>query len=298
MTSSRARGLLGSIIGDRWALDAVIGEGASSVVFEARDVKSKRRVAIKLLFDPSDARIQRERRAAALSHPNVCAAFEVHTSGELTWVVMERLAGETLADRIAKSGPLPAAEVVDVFAQLLSALAAVHDAGLVHGDVKPANVFLVARQGCPPFAKLLDFGASIASKDAAAFDGWHGSTSYMAPEQARRDPKTDARADIYSTGITLCEAMSGKRPSRTFRYLVTQRDESVPEIDPDVPPTLADVIRRATARAPDERYATAREMQAALFAKPRSADSPRESGLRRKISDPALSVQRPPRTKR
>jgi serine/threonine-protein kinase len=279
-------------------LEAVIGEGASSVVFDARDARSKRRVALKVLFDPSEARIRREKRAAAISHPNVCTVEDVQTSGELTWVVMERLSGETLADRILKAGSLPASDVVDIFLQLLSALAAVHDAGLVHGDVKPANVFLVARHGCPPFVKLLDFGASLAPAQAGAFDGWHGSTSYMAPEQARRDPSIDARADLYSAGIALGEALSGRRPSRSFRYLVSQRDDAGPEIDPEVPPLLGEVIRRATAREPIERYGTAREMQAALFAKPRGTDSPRESGLRRKISDPALVAQGPPRSKR
>lgn len=294
---TRARGLLGRVVCG-FSLDAVIGEGASSIVFDARDVRTTRRAAIKVLFDPSPARVERERRAASIRHPNVCSVTDVLRHDDLVCVVMERLVGETLADRIGREGVLPVPDVVDVLAQLLSALSAVHGAGLVHGDVKPANVFLVTRQGCPAFVKLIDFGASIAPSDAWPYEGWHGSTAYMAPEQARRDPRLDARADIYSAGVTLCEALSGKRPSRTFRYLVSQRDDGLPEIDADAPATLADVVKRATARDPRDRYASAREMQAALFAKPRNADAPRISGVRPRISDRELVAVRPRRLKR
>lgn len=298
MTSGRARGLLGSIIGARFALDAVIGEGASSTVFAAHDVNTQRRVAVKVLYDPSDARIRRETRAAKISHPNVCAVTGVHSSGELTWIVMERLVGETLADRIAREGSLSTADLVDLFSQLASALGGVHEAGLVHGDVKPANVFLVTRQGCAPLVKLLDFGSSLAPSEADAFDGWHGTTAYMAPEQASRDPKIDARADIYSVGMMLSEIVCGKRPSRTFRYLLNQRDDALPDLGPDVSPAMADVIRRATARDPSQRFATARELQAALFAKPRASEDPSASGMRRRFSDREIVPQRPPKTKR
>src|SRR5882762_1805813 len=166
--SERGRHLIGKRIGSKYIVRSVLGEGGMGTVYEAEHVAIGRSVAIKVLH-PSQVRkkvsvkpFHHEARAAgAIGHPNIC---EVYDLGELEdgspYLVMERLVGETLADRIAKQGALPFDEVLDFLTQVLSRLVAAHEKGIVHRDIKPENVFLTRRVGCPPIAKLLDFGVS------------------------------------------------------------------------------------------------------------------------------------------
>jgi len=203
-------------------------------VYEAEHVAIGRSVAVKVLH-PSQARkkvsvkrFHHEARAAgAIGHPNIC---EVYDLGELDdgspYLVMERMVGETLADHIVKQGALPFDEVLDLLTQVLSGLIAAHEKGIVHRDIKPENVFLTRRVGCPPIAKLLDFGVSKMLPLGDREEELHltrtgmvmGTPFYMSPEQARGDRDLDARVDLYACGVIMYEALTARRPFLAANY--------------------------------------------------------------------------------
>ena len=161
--------LLGRTIGGRYRVRGVLGEGGMGTVFEAEHIALGRSVAVKVLRatqarkrKTSIRRFHQEARAAgAIGHPNICGVIDLGTLDDGSpYIVMERLIGETLADRIASEGGLPFEDVVDILTQVLSGLVAAHEQQIVHRDIKPENVFLTRRVGCPPLVKLLDFGVS------------------------------------------------------------------------------------------------------------------------------------------
>lgn len=192
------RELVGRVIGDKYGVTGLIGEGGMGAVFEAEHLAIGRLVAVKVLH-PKHAqnrdaatRLHHEARVVGtIGHPNIC---EVYDLGRLDdgspYLVMERLHGETLAQRIVRVGRMIPADVIDVAVQILSALIVAHDKGIVHRDLKPENIFLSERPGMPPLAKILDFGISKAADlDDAALDLTRtgmvmGTPYYMAPEQA------------------------------------------------------------------------------------------------------------------
>ncbi|MFS8071244.1 MAG: serine/threonine-protein kinase, partial [Byssovorax sp.] len=223
--------MIGRVIGDRYGVTALIGEGGMGEVYEAEHLAMGRLVAIKVL-NPTRAqdqdavsRLRHEARVAGtLGHPNICAIYDM---GQLDdgspYLVMERLQGETLAQRLLRETKLPVDELLDVMVQILSALSAAHQRGIIHRDLKPENIFLTRREGARPIPKLLDFGisksedieetmADLTAKTIAA-----GTPFYMAPEQARGD-RVDHRVDLWATGIILYECLSGKRPFDARNY--------------------------------------------------------------------------------
>jgi serine/threonine protein kinase len=305
----------------------VLGEGGMGTVFEAEHIALGRSVAIKVLHSThatkkeSIRRFQQEARAAgAIGHPNICGVSDLGTLDDGSpYIVMERLLGETLADRVASEGGLPFEDVIDILIQVLSGLVAAHEQQIVHRDIKPENIFLTQRVGCPPLVKLLDFGVSkmtggragaIRPEDLALTRTGMvmGTPFYMAPEQARGERDLDARVDLYACGVILYEALTGKRPFIAANYnallvqILTTTPRPASELRPALPPGFDAVIEKAMARRREDRYATASDFQRDLQAlRPQSvprvavAEVSRglATGLRPRPVDAASSVTIP-----
>ena len=256
-----------------------IGAGGMGEVYQARDTRLKRTVAIKVLppemsSDPQRLRrLEREAHSlASLSHPRICALFDIGEHQGSTFLVMEHIEGDTLAERL-KRGLLPLAQALEIAAQIAEGLDAAHRRGIVHRDLKPGNVMLT-RSG----AKVLDFGLAKlrsggeldrnASTEAEPLTGAGavlGTLQYMAPEQLE-GKEVDARADLWALGAILYEMASGSRPfsgssSASLMASILER-EPRPLVDvlPIAPPSLDRVVRRCLAKHPDERWESARDL--------------------------------------
>lgn len=254
------------------------------VVYEAEHLTIGKLVAVKVLH-PSKAqnreavsRLRHEARVAGtLGHPNICAVYDMGRLDDGSpYLVMERLHGETLAERIARLHRLAAADMVDIMLQVLSALAAAHQRGVVHRDLKPENIFLSQRAGIRPVPKLLDFGISkaediedtVADPTGALLSA--GTPYYMAPEQARGDRGIDWRVDLWAAGIVLYEGLTGQRPFVANNYnamlvqILSMAHRPIREQDGELSVGLSRVVDKALAKRPDERYQSALEFQSAL----------------------------------
>src|SRR5580765_5499803 len=246
-------------------------------VFLGHDPRLQRRVALKCLSrtdtqtDDTRSRILREARAAArLSHPNIAAVYDVLEQDDRTFIVMEYVEGETLSRRIGR-GCLPTDEVRSIGRQLASALAAAHAQGVIHRDLKPANIH-ITRDGS---IKVLDFGVAKLSPGLtlatnadtgpaveATLPGSPGTPIYMSPEQLF-SRSIDARSDIYSAGVILFEAATGRRPYRetgAVALAVAMTNAAAPpasSINPEVPADLTATIARALERDPSQRFSSA-----------------------------------------
>jgi eukaryotic-like serine/threonine-protein kinase len=279
------RDLFGKTIGGKYVVRSVLGEGGMGTVFEAEHITIGRSVAVKVLH-PNQARKkdavrrfhQEARAAGAIGHPNICEVYDLGTLDDGSpYLVMEKLTGETLADRIAAEGGLPFDDVIDILVQVLSGLVAAHEKGIVHRDIKPENVFLTKRVGCPPLCKLLDFGVSkvIGSLIGGKDDDLEltrtgmvmGTPYYMSPEQARGDRNLDARVDLYACGVILYEALTGRRPFTAANYnalllqILSTKPKAAREFRPALPAGFDAVLDKAMARSRDDRYRSAAEFQ-------------------------------------
>jgi len=279
------RDLLGKTIGGKYVVRSVLGEGGMGTVFEAEHLTIGRSVAVKVLH-PNQARKkdavrrfhQEARAAGAIGHPNICEVYDLGTLEDGSpYLVMEKLVGETLAERIAAEGGLPFEDVIDVLTQVLSGLVAAHEKGIVHRDIKPENVFLTRRVGCPPICKLLDFGVSkmiaplIGSKeedlDLTRTGMVMGTPYYMSPEQARGDRNLDARVDLYACGVILYEALTGKRPFTAANYnalllqILSSKPRPARALRPALPAGFDGVLDKAMSRNRDDRYGSATDFQ-------------------------------------
>lgn len=250
-----------------------IGRGGMSVVYQARDTQTDRTVALKLLLLPSAlspeqqraliGRFAREAQAVSqLSHPNIVAITEVGTWQGTHFLAMEHLEGETLRARLDR-GVLPSAQVQGIVVQIASALDAIHAAGIVHRDVKPANIMLLPGG----VAKLLDFGIARHSDDATITSTGTivGSPAYMAPEQVMGEKGTVA-SDVWALGVLLYEMLAGRPPftGDTIPSVLYQVTHATPPPVPGLPSPLAKVLRRALAKDPARRYADAGALASAL----------------------------------
>ena len=260
----------GQLLVGRYHLGALLGEGGMGQVWRARDVALDREVAVKLLAAPDVAeareRFLREARAAAaLNHPNIVAIHDLGQESGCLFLVMELVAGGSLREH----PPQSVDEAVEVGRQLCAALAHAHAQGLVHRDVKPANVLLVA--GASRLTvKLADLGlaTSSAASRLTVEGGIVGTVAYLAPEQAI-GRVVDGRADLYSLGVLLYELVTGRLPfSGTPVALISQHLHApvVPPRShrPDLDPALEAVILRLLAKDPAQRFASADETAAAL----------------------------------
>ncbi|MHB1987856.1 MAG: serine/threonine-protein kinase [Acidimicrobiales bacterium] len=267
----------GQLIADRYLVEALIGRGGMAEVYQARDERLTRPVALKVLRrhyarDPLlRSRFEEEARAAALvSHPNVVAVFDAGEDDTESFIVMELVAGETLFDLIAR-GPIEPGQVRSIGGQVLDAIGAAHARGVLHRDIKPANV-LIDSEGT---AKVADFGIAKAihpspdGGDPTSMNMVLGTPSYLAPERAQGNPAT-VRSDLWAVGVLLYEAVTGVRPfegdSAIAVTLAAQQARYLPvrERRPEIDAGLASVIERAIAPDPQMRFASAPEMADAL----------------------------------
>ncbi len=249
----------------------VLGRGGFGIVFRAFDETLQRVVAIKALTaqiaatSPARKRFVREARSSAkVRHENVVQVYAVEEQ-PLPYLVMEFIPGETLQQRLDRTGPLETAEVVRIGRRIAEGLAAAHAQGLIHRDVKPANILIEA--GPNQCVKITDFGLARAADDASLTQSGTiaGTPMYMSPEQAQ-DEKLDHRADLFSLGSVLYTMCSGRPPFRAkstlavLKRVVEDTPRPIPEIIPEVPLWLCEIITRLHAKKPDDRIATAREV--------------------------------------
>lgn len=202
---------------------AKLGEGGMGIVYKAEDTRLERPVALKFLTlqagagADEKARFEREARAAAsLDHPNICTVYEIDESEGRPFIAMAFLEGDTV-QRLAEKGPLPVDDVLELGLQAAKGLAAAHEKGIVHRDIKSANLMVVrATTGSEPQLKIMDFGLAQLAAGASkltAEGSKLGTAAYMSPEQARGD-KVDQRSDIWSLGVVLYEMLTGRMPFR------------------------------------------------------------------------------------
>jgi serine/threonine-protein kinase len=274
----------GQTIDGKYRIVRLIGQGGIGAVYEGENILIRRRVAIKVLLASAAAnkdlilRFEREAQAAgAIGNDHI---LEVLDLGSLPngdrYMVMEYLDGETLADRMQRFQRLTPGQLAPLARQFLTALASAHAAGIIHRDLKPENIFILrTKAGRTDFVKLIDFGVSKFSNmneqlRMTRAGAVLGTPCYMSPEQARGRAETDVRSDIYSCGVILYEAVTGKLPfeAETFNDLMFKIALSdppsplalVPSLDPD----FAWIIGRAMARNPEERFQTVRELAETL----------------------------------
>lgn len=276
-----AQGRVGTVINGKWQVDARIGSGGMATVYAATH-RNGHRAALKMLHtqlsrDPSmRARFLREGYVAnAVGHPGVVAVLDDGIAEDgAAFLVLELLEGETIdARRVRLGGKLPVDEALDLADQALDALAAAHDKGIVHRDVKPENVFLTNEGRL----KLLDFGLARmkdAQAEATRTGVTIGTPEFMPPEQAagRRDA-VDARSDVWSLGATLFTTITGRYVHEDAQSLheqliasATVRPQPIRQYAPHLSPAVAHVIDRALELEKDDRWPSARHMQAALHA--------------------------------
>jgi eukaryotic-like serine/threonine-protein kinase len=265
------------VLVDRYELGPVLGQGGMARVHRGLDRQLRRQVAIKVLAPPFDRdrsfveRFRREARAAAgLSHPNIVAVFDSGSDDGTHFIVTELVEGETLGDRLRRDGPMPLAEATAVAVDIARALAAAHERGLIHRDIKPGNVMLLPDGR----VKVVDFGiARAAGSDTLTNTGVVlGSTAYLSPEQAGGQP-VDERADIYALGCVLYEMLTGQVPFSADTPIATiyrhvNEDAPPPSTIAPVQPELEDVVMRCLEKDPKRRFASAAELEAALLAVP------------------------------
>jgi eukaryotic-like serine/threonine-protein kinase len=272
-----------TLLGNRYRLGERLAAGGMGSVYRAVDETLGRQVAVKALRreladDPTFLeRFRREARAAAaLSHPGVAAIYDYGEVDGQPFIVMELVEGENLAERLAAGGPLPWQEAFAIGEQVAAALAAAHAHGLVHRDVKPANIML-GRDGR---AKVTDFGIAQAAQAATLTRSGMvlGSANYVAPEQAKGGHVGPA-ADLYSLGCVLFEAVTGETPYHGGNAVaIATQHVSAPvpdprELRPDLPAQAATLIVRALRKQPDARFPSAAAMAAALAAARQEQDA-------------------------
>src|SRR5579859_359022 len=276
-----------------YEIAAAIGAGGMGEVYRAKDIRLDRHVAIKIIHSnlpctpEFKSRFEREARVlSSLSHPHICSLYDVGKEGNLEFLVMELLDGETLSARLRR-GPLPVSAVVKLGIEIADALAAAHRLGVIHRDLKPANIMLTANGG-----KLMDFGLAKPSISVAAgsTEPWEmatatiqtpstplsgsntliGTIQYMAPEQI--EGKTaDERSDIFALGTVLYEAVTGRRAFEGKTHIsvasaILQKDPPpIPDDHSEIGlPPLQYTIRTCLAKEPDQRFETAQDVKLQL----------------------------------
>jgi eukaryotic-like serine/threonine-protein kinase len=271
--------MIGQLVADRFEVEELLGTGGMSSVFRARDRVLDRSVALKIIHehfsrDPEYVeRFRREARAIArLTHPNIVTVIDRGEFQGRQYIVFEHVRGETLKDLLRREGPLPVERALGLTEQIARGLAFAHGHGIVHRDVKPQNVLLDEDGGVKVtdfgIARSLDAGEALTETGAVL-----GTGDYIAPEQASGQP-VDERSDQYSLGVLLYELLTGEVPYRgdnpmtvAMRHL---RDPvpSARERRPEIAPAVDELVRRALAKDPDERFPSMEALVAALARAP------------------------------
>ena len=256
----------GTILGDRYEIIEKIGSGGMAMVYRGKDKKLDRYVTVKVLreeFIGDEEFIERFRSeacsAARLSHPNIVRVYDVGEDGETNYIVMEYIHGDTLKQAIRQKAPFDSRSTLNVAIQIASALAQAHKAHIVHRDIKPQNILV----GTDGVIKVTDFGiaraATVSTMTTTANAA--GSVHYFSPEQARGG-YVDEKSDIYSLGITMFEMITGVLPfhgHNSVSIALKHISEELPDIrqyNPNCTPAIEGIIRKATMKKADERYAT------------------------------------------
>ena len=276
VASPPAAAVAGRVLAGRYRLEELLAAGGMAQVWRGNDEVLRRRVALKLLHPhlAADAsfvtRFRQEAVAAArLAHPGIVAIYDTCTDNGTEAIVMELVIGQTLRQRLDDRTPIDPWQAASLSAQVAEALDAAHQAGLVHRDIKPANI-LLCRDGR---VKVADFGIAKAVSEADLTQPglMVGTAKYLSPEQVEGKP-VDARTDIYSLGIVLYEMLCGRPPFVADSDAATalarlQRDPLRPrQVRPSVPKVLEEIVGRAMARSPQQRYRSASDLRAALLA--------------------------------
>jgi serine/threonine protein kinase/Tfp pilus assembly protein PilF len=259
----------GSTFADRYQLIEELGRGGMGVVYKAEDTKLKRTVALKFL--PSELthipevkdRFMREAQAAAaLDHPNICTVFEFDEAEEKTFISMAYIEGQSLKKKI-ESGPLELDEAIRIALQAAEGLRKAHKSGVVHRDIKSANIMVTEEDQ----AKIMDFGlARIAGGTPVTKEGMTmGTIAYMSPEQARGE-EVDQRTDIWSFGVVLYEMFSGQLPFKgehdqaVLYSILKEEPKPITDLKAEIPMAIEQVVYKALEKDPDKRYKQAEEL--------------------------------------
>jgi dienelactone hydrolase/predicted Ser/Thr protein kinase len=259
----------GALIAGKYKIIDEIGRGGMGVVFKAEDIRLQRTVALKFLpgnlADSAELKerfLIEARAAAALSHPNICVIHEVGESEERPYIAMEYVEGETLRDKIRKKA-LPMEQVLAITNQVAAGLAEAHQKGIIHRDIKSANIMVTAKGQ----AKVMDFGLAKlrGGSSLTRSQTTLGTVGYMSPEQAKGE-EVDARTDLWSLGVVLYEMLTGELPFRGDRDLsiihsiIHEEPKPIRQRKPPVPEELQRIINRALKKKIEARYGSAEEM--------------------------------------
>lgn len=256
--------LIGRVVNGKYCVVGLLHQGRRNDLFVAQETvrDEVRSLVLKVPHELSNESAEVLAREAAflseIKHPNVIVSHDVGSDDDHAYLVLDPIGGETLADTIERTGPMSEQQVLEIFWQILSAARAIHEAGVVHRDLRPRNVCLEFREGHPPIVKLIDFAAAKFARadhpDAEEEPPYPvGAHRYMAPEQHRGEV-TGPWVDIYAIGMMLHAALVGELPEPGTR-LGERREVSA---------ELEQVVEKALAEEPSERFATALELQDAL----------------------------------
>ena len=258
-----------SLVTGKYRIIEEIGRGGMGIVYRAEDIRLKRDVALKFLPPQLADSVELRKRflleaqaAAALSHPNICVIHEVGESEERPYIAMEYVDGETLRDKINK-GPLTAGAALEIAIQVVDGLALAHDKGIIHRDIKSANIMITGKGQ----AKIMDFGlAKVKEGPLLTREGTTlGTVAYMSPEQAQGE-EVDHRSDIWSSGVVMYEMLSGvlpfkgKREASVLYSVVHEEPKPLRALKPDVPLELQRIIDQSLKKKPEDRYGSAGDL--------------------------------------
>ena len=306
---SASRQAVAELLGDRYEIVGKLGAGAFGEVYEARDISLHRKVAVKRIRLDSFAEgpeleevkqrfLQEAQVAAKLRHPGIVTIHDIGAKGSSSFMVMELVGGQTLQALLREKGRLGLEETLRIVSQVASALDFAHANGVIHRDIKPANLMVEASG----HLKVMDFGIAKAqsSGNITRTGAIMGTPNYMAPEQARGTP-VDGRADLFSLGCVLFECLTGQKPfvgDSVTAILMKIIGEPPAPVNLDalkLPAPLGDVLRRALAKAPAERYPSGQALVEAVegVARGRAAPAPLPTLVAQAL--PLASLPVPPR---
>jgi eukaryotic-like serine/threonine-protein kinase len=316
MSGTNVTELLGATLSGRYLVTRKVGQGGMGAVYEATHTLIGKRVAVKVLLEKyaqREAIVKRLKQeaqlASSIGNEHIIDITDFgNTEDGRTFVVMEYLEGESLAECLARESHLPEQRILRIAQQTASALAAAHVKGVVHRDIKPENIFLLKRKEMD-FVKVVDFGISKSLRASTDEEEVRltqtgmvlGTPLYMSPEQARGDEDLDHRVDIYALGVIMYEVATGRVPFSGNNYLsvisqVLNEDPTpVREVRPELSEEFEAIVSRAMAKNRDDRYANASEMLNDLGA---LLDDPTHSTERAKITGPRRLLSRAPRIPR